>query len=129
MRTSPESRQQREEFLFSFFKNFYTNPANADKEISVLRANEALKTQYGHMVNNKRAYELRALAQAEARGKEARPMARPAASSATSPANVVLVEGTTDQLAWLETVLPRLGEIGSALKMAHRGEGFGVISR
>lgn len=50
---------EREAFMEQTFKDFYSNPANKGKNLSVGKANEQFKAKFGSMLRNKRAYEIR----------------------------------------------------------------------
>lgn len=128
--------EEREQFMFKVFEKFYSDPANKGKNLSINKANESFKAEYGSMLRNKKAYQLRDAAKAKlgllkgAKAKEAAKNApsdakpvteaqRPAqngvaaAAEAAAERGAKLISGTPEQLQWLkEKVLPEITAAG-----------------
>lgn len=85
---------EREAFMEQTFKDFYSNPANKGKNLSVGKANEQFKAKFGSMLRNKRAYEIRdqVMVALGLKAPPANPSA-PVVTETTSPA-VAAVEST-----------------------------------
>lgn len=138
-RFSKAESESRESKMFHIFEDFYTNPQNEGKKLSVGRANEMFKKETGAMMRNNRAYEIRDSVQTQLQGskkpgprlvalaresKEDAPQVREQKAAATP----VLVTGSSDQIAWLRDTLARLSDAGlTNARVEHTGPDYAVI--
>lgn len=112
--------EQRETFMAKVFRDFYTNPANAGRELSIDKANDAHRKKFGSMLRNKKAYAIRRSVKASLMTPAGvktgtQPLVQHRHTSAalveaTSKHAAVLLEGTPEQIGWLKTAaLDQLG--------------------
>jgi hypothetical protein len=127
--------EQREQYMYEIFQNFYRDPKNAGRELSVDRANEQQRKKFGAMLRNKKAYQIRRSVKAALNGQALTPAGVITGQRAlkreekqlinsTSPGAAQLIEGTPEQFAWLQQALPALG-----WRVDHSTEIYAVLVR
>ena len=129
--------EQREQYMAGIFRAFYEKPENAGKDLSVEKANKKMIEHYGSMLRNKRAYAIRATVKGQVLhgrkgGEQVTKAARNGADvvPAGSARAAALVEGSPEQIAWLDTVLVQLNGAGLAqATVDHRTEKYAVVVR
>jgi hypothetical protein len=115
--------QEREAAMLALFTKFYSDPANNGKDLSVNKANEDFKKEWGQMLRNKKAYELRASAKAQVAASQVQTGTTTTAQRhAGQVGDEIQIDGTPDQLAWLQNVvLPKLaGAFGGKVAQVNR---------
>ena len=132
--------EEREQFMFDVFKRFYSDPANAGKDLSVAKANAEHIKKFGSMLRNKKAYEIRDSVKAQLRnGAGNHTAARKVTSAARGDATVnaqdfrpaALITGNAEQLNWLQKeVLPQLWAAGAGnWQVDHTTDAYAVVAR
>ena len=132
--------EEREKYMFSIFKDFYSDPANAGKELSVQKANEKHIAKFGSMLRNKKAYQIRASVLAQLGEQTGRTPGKAVEKAARVPVEATdssdyraacLIEGSPEQIAWLkDKVLPQLKDAGLAsARVDHSTEAYAVLAR
>ena len=90
---TPEAREQ---WLTEFFKNWYLAPENKGKKLAVGKANAAFKQEWGSMMRNARAYEIRDQVLVNLGLKAAEPAPKPAPTDEAVTPAVAPVPATVD---------------------------------
>lgn len=130
--------EEREQFMAEIFRKFYSDSANAGKDLSIAKANKQEIKEFGSMLRNKRAYQIRATVKGQVlhgnkKGAEQVTKAARSEAELVQPGShrvAVLVEGTPDQVAWLGGVLDQLREVGlTHAKIDHKTDAYAVVSR
>lgn len=134
--------EEREQFMYKVFEKHYSDPEKAKKDLSVNDANKLFKAEFGTMLRNKKAYQLRDAVKAKLgllKGKKAKEAAKnapkdsgkndskPVTQAARPPQDMPvaavaaaveergasLISGSPEQLKWFaEKVLPKLKDSG-----------------
>jgi hypothetical protein len=124
--------EEREKFMAEVFREYYQQNGAA-KDMSVAKANKKMVEKFGSMLRNRRAYEIRASVKKQVLhgNKEHTKAAREAGDLAPgSKRAAALVEGTPDQIVWLDGVLDQLSTVGLAsAKIDHKTEAYAVVAR
>lgn len=129
---------EREKFMLDVFAKHYSDPANT-KDLSVNKANEIFKAQFGSMLRNKKCYELRAVAKkttAKTKGAPTNEVTQAARKSdgmvvaPGGPGAAALITGTPDQLTYLKSALNQLTDAGLVTgKVDHSAGGYVVVAQ
>lgn len=130
--------EEREKFMFDVFEKFYSDPANAGRDLSVAKANKEHIKKFGSMLRNKRAYQIRrsVQTQAGAKGKtkslsanrDPSPNIEAAVRSVVGNAPAALITGTQEQLEFLQSAITQLKQAGLvSLKIDHRNSTYAVV--
>lgn len=123
--------EEREQHMLQIFKDFYSKPENAGKDLSVAKANAEFRKKYNSMLRNKKAYQLRSAALAQTRGTAAPQVTQAAREATNGQIAACLIEGSPEQLAWLrDRVLPQLKQSGLAqARVDHSTSVYAVLAK
>jgi hypothetical protein len=132
--------QEREQIMQDIFEKFYGNPANAGQDLSVAKANAEFTKKTGAMLRNKKAYQIRRAVKAKhLKGGNGGPVkaattaareSKPLTVQAGARGAATLIEGTPDQLTFLERALKQLAEHGIAeARIDHSTGSYAVVTK
>lgn len=140
-RVKNQTPEERERQMYDIFQQWYADPANAGKDLSVAKANAEFTKRTGAMLRNKKAYAIRKSVKVQisrgGNGQQAKPViaaARdsntPALVEPTSIGAATLVQGNPEQIRFLKSVLAQLNAEGLCnLKVDHATDAYAVLAR
>jgi hypothetical protein len=133
--------QEREQIMESIFTKFYSDPANVGQDLSVAKANAEFTKKTGAMLRNKKAYQIRKAVKARVlKGVNGSSPVKAATVAAREPKPLTvapgakgaaaLIEGTPEQLTFLQQALKQLAEHGlTDAKIDHSTGSYAVVTR